>query len=53
MQTVNRVVYLNGLVDYGLEKSTAESVAKQVVRGKKSFAAARTAGSTNFLPAPN
>jgi len=30
VQTLNRVVYLNGLVDYGLEKSTAESVAKQV-----------------------
>jgi hyperosmotically inducible protein len=30
VQTLHRVVYLNGLVDYGLEKSTAESVAKQV-----------------------
>jgi osmotically-inducible protein OsmY len=30
VQTLNRVVYLNGLVAYGLEKSNAESVAKQV-----------------------
>jgi osmotically-inducible protein OsmY len=30
VQTVNRVVYLNGLVDVGLEKRNAESVAKQV-----------------------
>jgi hyperosmotically inducible protein len=30
VQTLNHVVYLNGLVDYGLEKSTAESLAKQV-----------------------
>jgi len=30
VQTLNHVVYLTGLVDYGLEKSTAESLAKQV-----------------------
>jgi osmotically-inducible protein OsmY len=30
VQTVNRVVYLNGEVDVGLEKRTAESEAKQV-----------------------
>lgn len=29
-QTLDHVVYLNGLVDAGSEKSTAESVAKQV-----------------------
>jgi osmotically-inducible protein OsmY len=28
--TLDRVVYLNGQVDYGLEKSTAETVAYQV-----------------------
>jgi osmotically-inducible protein OsmY len=28
--TLDHVVYLNGQVDYGLEKSTAESVANQV-----------------------
>jgi osmotically-inducible protein OsmY len=30
VQTIDHVVYLNGQVDYGLEKSTAESVANQV-----------------------
>ena len=30
VQTLDHVVYLNGLVDAGSEKSTAESVAKQV-----------------------
>lgn len=30
VQTIDHVVYLNGQVDYGLEKSTAESVATQV-----------------------
>jgi hypothetical protein len=30
VQTVNRVVYLNGLVDDGLEKTSAESAARQV-----------------------
>jgi osmotically-inducible protein OsmY len=30
VQTLDHVVYLNGLVDVGSEKSTAESVAKQV-----------------------
>jgi osmotically-inducible protein OsmY len=28
--TLDHVVYLNGQVDYGLEKNTAETVAKQV-----------------------
>lgn len=30
VQTLNRVVYLNGMVDYGLERSTAESLARHV-----------------------
>jgi osmotically-inducible protein OsmY len=30
VQTLDHVVYLNGLVDAGSEKSTAESVVKQV-----------------------
>jgi len=30
VMTVDHVVYLEGQVDYGLEKSTAESVANQV-----------------------
>jgi osmotically-inducible protein OsmY len=30
VMTLDHVVYLNGEVDYGLEKSTAESVANQV-----------------------
>jgi osmotically-inducible protein OsmY len=30
VSAVDHVVYLNGLVDYGLERSTAESVANQV-----------------------
>jgi osmotically-inducible protein OsmY len=30
VQTLDHVVYLNGLVDVGLERRTAESIAKQV-----------------------
>jgi len=30
VQTLDRVVYLNGLVDVGLQKGTAESAALQV-----------------------